>query len=378
MKTRKRFILCVCGTGVLAVATSFYLSVPSQPIYQERTLLSWLNDLTPAVSYQTVGSPLPRMAVSVGVSPALGSAAPGSPVANRNLQLDAADGVRKMGTNSFPFLLALLRKEDSDLKVRLLALLKKHSWLKLNPISAEQRHAQALAALHELGPLAAPLWKALLLERRAKSNLRVMAVVQLGSLLPEPQEIIPLLLKETDGAPLGSYANSAILHYGAQTAVPILQQYIGGTNLHQEAQAMRMLQSFGTRAKAVVPSLLRRLECQHAAVREQAAVTLLSCDPKNIPAMLSLLPEPPLSRRLAICWGLEQVHEQPAAAVPALMSCLRDPEAQIREAAAEALAAYAAEAGSASSVLGAMVEDPDYNVRRAVTNALSAVRGPAR
>ena len=372
MKIRKRFLMCVCGAAVLAMATASYFSLPSQPMYEERTLLSWLNDLRPAVSYQSVISPLPRMGVSVGGPPALGS-----PLPNRNLQLDAAEAVRKMGTNSFPFLLALLHKEDSDLKIRLLTLLKKQSWLKVSPISAEQRHAQALAALHELGSLASPFWRALLVDKKATQTLRASAAVQLGSLVAEPQETIPLLLKETDEPVLGTCANSAIVHYGAETAGPILLQYVGGTNVNLEAQAMRVLQSFGTRAKGAVPSLLRRLECADAAIRERAATTLLSCDPKNIPAMLCLLPQPPLSRRLAMCWGLEQLHEGAGGAVPALTRCLQDPEPQIREAAAEALTAYGAEASSASSLLSTLVADPNYNVRRAATNALAALRSPA-
>src|SRR3954462_905036 len=275
MKTRKRLLLCVCGVAVLAVATAAYLALPGQPTYEERSLLSWLNDLRPAGSYQTVASALPRLGVSVGGPPTLGSPPP-----DRNLQLNAAEAVRKMGTNSFPFLSALLRKEDSDLKIRLLALLKKQSWLKVNPISAEQRHAQALSALHELGPLAFPFWRDLLVDKKAKQSLRVCAVLELGSLLPEPKQTIPLLLKETDGPVLGTYANSAIVHYGSEMAVPLLLQYVGGTNLNLEAQAMRVLQSFGTRTKGAVPSLLRRLACPDPAIRERAATTLLSCDPK--------------------------------------------------------------------------------------------------
>jgi HEAT repeat protein len=405
LKKHKQLLLCLAVSVTLAIAAGFYFYLPSEPVYNGRTLTSWLNDLNAAVAFPAPTAPpvlapvnrpwipSPLSAVSttttVLISNPLNRASGGqisvqsmlnqsvqaiaAGLPNRNLQVEAGAAVRQMGTKSLPFLLALLHKEDSHLKITLLAALKKLQWLNIQPVTSQQRRAQALRALDELGVLAVPAWQRLLADAKSGEDLRVTAAMKLGSLVAEPQETIPLLLRHTDTPRLSTYANSAIVHYGSETAVPILLMYVGGTNLILEAQAMKVIQSFGVRAKAAVPRLFHRLESADEAIRERAADTLLSCDPVNVSAMLYLLERPPLNRRLAMCWGLERTHQQAARVVPLLARCLEDNEPQLREAAAEALAAYGPEALPARERVSRLIEDPNLNVRRAATNALRAI-----
>jgi HEAT repeat protein len=377
---KRTWLLFWSGLVALAVGIGVYIGSSNPPAYQGRGLFSWLNDLTPANSFR---SPPVQFSMPTGRVPASNlniqsfMNLPGATVAyaasTRNPHLEASDAIRAMGTNSLPFLLSLLHKQDGALKASLLKLLKKQSLLKLQPVSAEQRRGQALSALNELGPIAAPAWRTLVADKGATPELRRMAILALGTFLGEPEASIPVLLAETGDPTMATYANSAILHYGARSALPILIQYVGGTNLDCEIQALDMLQSFGRQAKAAAPVLSRRLDSTSAGMRERTAVTLLSCDPENLSAMLLLLNSPPVQRRVAICWDLERLHPQAANIVPALALCLKDPEPRLREAAAQTLSAYGAQANSAIPLLTALLQDPNPSVRSSATKALAAI-----
>ena len=120
------------GAGLLSAcaALAWVCFSWSEPTYSGRRLTEWLEDYNRAQSLETTAS--------------------------------IAEGIRAMGTNSLPVLLAHIGDPDSLRKVKLVARLRKLSFLRLPFYGAKRLRGPSFLALRALGPNAAPAFPRLL------------------------------------------------------------------------------------------------------------------------------------------------------------------------------------------------------------------------
>src|SRR5438093_2935203 len=111
---------------IMVVGVAICALRAQEPVYQGKNLREWLPELD--------GGRWPRL----GAVP-------------------VDEAIRNMGTNSFLIIEELLRARDSPLKSRLIKLLNKQSFLRLNITPAGTRQFRAIAACYALGTLAKPL-----------------------------------------------------------------------------------------------------------------------------------------------------------------------------------------------------------------------------
>ena len=133
MQTQARRRLILAGTlfavsllGVLVVAFSFR----REPVYQGRTLSSWMNAFP--TSWTEVGKP-------------------GKSHEDQMLAIGAID---HMGTNAIPMFLQWLQAEDTPMKAKIIMFLQSHPGVPYQPLSASQKRMLAIQGLHALGPKA--------------------------------------------------------------------------------------------------------------------------------------------------------------------------------------------------------------------------------
>jgi HEAT repeat protein len=150
-------VIVVCGLGI------------GEPRYQSKRLGAWLADLDFENSQ------------------------------NRAARDRAADAVRAIGTNGLARLTQMLCAEDALLKTLLTKTLEKQSIFGLRPTPARVTQSRAALGYAALGRLAAPNVPELMRLMRTKSNPQVRAyiAVALGSIGPEANAAIPILLKGT-------------------------------------------------------------------------------------------------------------------------------------------------------------------------------------
>src|SRR5690242_2093009 len=104
---------------------------------------------------------------------------------NSELDVQSADAVRAMGTNTLPTLLEMVRIRNSPFRQRCLELVQNESWFPLHIQSTKEIHEKAAYAFKVLGPSAKPAVSALnaLLDDR-DPEVRVMAMYCLGTIGP--------------------------------------------------------------------------------------------------------------------------------------------------------------------------------------------------
>ena len=69
----------------------------------------------------------------------------------------AKEAIIGMGTNTLPHLVNMLTHQDSVLKLKILALAKKQSWVPIRVVPASECRSRALKALELLGSIAEPM-----------------------------------------------------------------------------------------------------------------------------------------------------------------------------------------------------------------------------
>jgi HEAT repeat protein len=330
MRKRSWLILAVCGIALLIGLAAFLLQ--SEPIYQDRTLTSWLEDLPPPrLMHHWPGG---QTVYIVSFWP---------PVRSQK-EAKALEAIRRIGTNGLPVLEAILRRrEDGPLEKTLIARVNKQSFLKIKLFTSEQRRLQAYSALIELGQVAEPVWRDLLLDEQL--------------LLGQRQHIVTLL---RDMAP--------------QSAVPPLVAALSVTNTALRTNAAYALASMGKQARGAIPALLKGVEDQDPATRLAFATALRKCEPDSVLSLTRSLKYDSPTFRLGAARSLGFLKERPELSIPALIQSANDPEYRVREAAISALADFGVQAQSALPLVLAARTDTNNYVRIAATNALDQIR----
>jgi HEAT repeat protein len=276
---KKRSILLAVLFVALLGGLFWMLSRPREPVYREKPLTAWLNDL-----YSW----------------------------NEDTNQPALVAIREMGTNAIPALLRIIQSGDRPFQALILKLNRMQSLVHF-PVREpwRQRHAAA-RALYAMGTNAKPAFSTLtnLLFHTNTALLCAVPLAGMGSeglppliaALTNQNDIIRLsaakgLAWERSGlnivvpaliARLGDQNRTvhftAVLllggmHAEPDLAVPALMKDFPGRDPDLRGQILVALGQFGTNASAAVPMLLESLTGSDKEVRGRAAWALKQIDP---------------------------------------------------------------------------------------------------
>lgn len=129
----KRRLVWLFAPPAIILGWVVYFSIPApEPVYQGKRLSYWLEALGETGDpYGTTGSlstPESELACNV---------------------------ITNIGPEAIPALLRMMRKQDTPLKVKLLALAQKQHWIKIEHTGSDELHFRARYAFGLLGPRAA-------------------------------------------------------------------------------------------------------------------------------------------------------------------------------------------------------------------------------
>jgi HEAT repeat protein len=304
--------------GVLAVAAWQWVR-PREPFYKGKSLSTWIE------SYDT---------------------------GQRGAVLDFQPGdeaVRQAGSNAVPTLLRMLWKRDSALKLKLLALARKQSFIEVRYTYAVKRNSQALRAFRVLGSEAATAVPALmgLYEQEPSPEARSKVLLALGYIGPPAAEAVPLLLQAAGST--NSYlricavSSLGSIHAKPELVLPLLMGLLSDHGRQSIAAiAAQSLGAFGVEARQAVPALLK-LALGETNAKGAAARAVGQIDPDTlsgtiVPALIdSLTDSHELKTRVASANVLGSLGEPAKSAVPALVNALDDSMPSVRTTAKDAL-----------------------------------------
>jgi len=257
MRPCKRNILVVVLL-LLVAGTALYLSHDNDPVFQGKRLSKHLEAFgANGISYGRVSD---DGFVSVpGVTPHCSDQ-------------HAGEALEKVGTNALPMLVQMLKSQDTRLQRWIWETVDGQPLLKkvipIKPTNAKfARRLQGLAALHKLGPRAAPAIPRIipLLE---DPDYALPAIAALISIHPERESdilsltnVLRIQATSISGAPpeLNYYAAFlGLSSFGpkARAATPILLSSMGSTNARVRGSAAMALARVGAPADQVVPLIL--------------------------------------------------------------------------------------------------------------------------
>jgi hypothetical protein len=233
-------VLLALGTiGMLS-----YVSRRNEPSFQGRTLSEWLSDIENARDDR--------------------AAEP------------ANNAVRQIGTNAIPYLLGMMRAEDSKLKETFNTLVTKAHIYRLRISDAGEKHLRALLGFEALGPQAGSAIPELtvLVNDPKIARFATLGLVNISpdgveAATPGLRSTNPLVRREIAGV-LGTLgivrfttnatpARMAVLRAQAEFAVPPLIGALNDSDELTRARAGTSLGLLGQKPEIVVPALIRNL-----------------------------------------------------------------------------------------------------------------------
>jgi HEAT repeat protein len=288
-------VLALAATGAL-----LYISRTTDPSFQGRPLNRWLSDIENARDDH--------------------EAEP------------AKNAVRQIGTNAIPYLLGMMRAEDSKLKETFITLLARLHVSRARIADAGGKHFHALIGFHALGPQASS------------------AIPELKALVDNPKTVryVALALAEispdgVEAATTGLRSTNALVRHKTAGVLGLLGLVRFSTNA-SPAQ-MELLR---TQADIAVPPLIRALSDLDELTRASAATSL----------------------------GL--LGQKPDIAVPALIKNLQESNGwRVPASAAHGLGRFGTNAARALPALKAIAAHQDSRVREAANSAVEAIESPS-
>jgi len=178
----------------------------------------------------------------------------------------ADEAVRKLGTNSIPVLLQMMRAHDSPLKLKLIGLAQWQHVLEIPLVPASTRNLRARLGFHIL---------------RFNAKSAVPQLIEIYELNPDPQlrlgivqvfygigtgaaQAIPLLLSGATNAEANLRLNAVgalgQMFIEPEVIVPALIESLKDPHPYVRANAIQGLGNFGAQAKSAVPALLESLD----------------------------------------------------------------------------------------------------------------------
>ena len=274
--------------GIIAIALIFLAALaivrsvssgPEDPVYEGRTLTSWLEGHL----------------ASSSARPPYNS--PGWKKAN--------DALIAIGTNAIPTLLEMIQAEEQPpylLKLRRFA-------TKTGLIRKQYRHPNALHeeaehAFRVLGETAADAVPGLIeiYEENLSASSQRCAALSLASIGPKAQAAIPTLLNNfthSDGD-VRFYAVSATLRLNGdpELMMPAFASVLDDPTLNVRWSALSGLGRMGSRARPFVPEILKRLDDEgmlgRTPIRTQVETTLWRIAPEQVGKPIVVAPSAPM------------------------------------------------------------------------------------
>ncbi len=259
MKTGKKIAVITLITIMVGGLAIFYLLPPGEPVYNGKRLSVWLE-----------GYDLPA---SVGLNEQAG-------------RHNADEAVRNCGTNAIPTLLRMLRAKDSPFLIKLIALGRKQSFIKIKYTPAyikNEEAANGFRALAASASSAVPELIAIYKQRISERSLFNTAEA-FESIGPAAIHAVPLLLQDAtntdEGICLCAIAALGGIHGEPELVVPILVKSLGDPRTNVRNMTASWIPHFGAHAMPAVPMLIKLLNDQDANVRDTATNALKRIDPK--------------------------------------------------------------------------------------------------
>ncbi len=272
---RGRAIAWVVLLAVIATIAAFMALRPREPVYEGKRLSEWLEEF--------------------------------SRVGRGQINQEAENAIRQIGTNALPFLVADLCREDSQRKLALMEWYNKWSSRKIPFKTFADRRGTALTAFYVLG--------------------------NAGKLGPAAKPFLPSLGKLLDRQP--DKAAFALLYIGAEST-PYLTDALSHTN-------------WLVRTWAAVALAKLNLEVQQRGLNSGFTLSSYSCQPvfqpffsysaDDIPAFITNLKSTNAVVRAATAEATIELQDPSwnRRLVPALLPLLRDDDLRVRNAASQAL-----------------------------------------
>jgi hypothetical protein len=239
MTRRWRIFVVLLMAGVLGLW--FWLaSGPREPVYEGRTLSSWLDHHVPSSAAR--------------------------PPYNSPGWHKAAEAIRAIGTNGIPTLVAMIRAKDpSPTMQKLLRIAGRYRWIGINYRSALERNEEAEYGFHLLNSNAVSAVSELI--RIYKANVspssQRCAALALGSIGRRAQAALPVFIRDFTHTndQVRFYAVSAVMHIGGEpdVVIPPLTRALQDSDVNVRWNALVGLERFGSRARSVVPEIAKML-----------------------------------------------------------------------------------------------------------------------
>jgi HEAT repeat protein len=258
MRKRYRIGIAILLVFVLG-GIAWVILLPSEPIYEGKTLSVWLDSYDPMNSLDT----------------------------DAEAKEQAADeAVRKIGTNAIPTLMSRLRAHDAPLLSSFKLLVNKRRIFHIELTLAFIQNGEGergFSALGEDGKDAVPELIAMCEKTRfqdSKSDI----VSALGDIGPSAKQAVPLLLRcldDTDRHVCAAAARAlGSIHAESALVVPALAKCLGNHDHRIRSSTARALGQFGADAKSAVPALVKLLTDTDPMVKDAAMTSLKTIDPE--------------------------------------------------------------------------------------------------
>lgn len=235
----KRWFIAVALflAGVVALLL-WMASTPPEPVYEGRTLSSWLDHHVPSSAAR--------------------------PPYNSPGWHKAEEALRAIGTNGIPTLLEMIgAKEPSPMMQKFLRVATRYHWTGIKHRSAMEQNEEAEYAFRVLntnGVSAVPELIRIYKANVSPSSQRCAAMA-LGHIGRRAQAALPVLIKDFSHTndQVRFYAVSAVADIGGDTNVifPALTSALKDSYVSTRWNALVGLESFGSRARPVVPEILQ-------------------------------------------------------------------------------------------------------------------------
>ncbi len=172
------------------------------------------------------------------------------------------EAVREIGTNAIPTLLRLLRANDSPLKVRLLGIMRRQHWFKMQHANPSDLNCAGYYGFAELRGLAAPAVPELvrIYKQYISQISQVCTADALSAIGPDAKMAVPAMLQEA----VSTNANArnlgfnvlANIHDNPDVLVPLFIKGLHDSSPNVQFNSAYGLGEFGPAARAAAPALI--------------------------------------------------------------------------------------------------------------------------
>jgi hypothetical protein len=234
-----RITIAVLGAAILG-SLIWQSTGPSEPVYQGKTLSSWLDHHVPTSS--------------------------ANPPYNSPGWHQAEEALRQIGTNAIPTLLRMIRAHDFPWKLKLVRLAEKQRLVRFRYRYAMPLNEEAEYAFRILGTNAASAVPELIeiYEGNLSESSQRCAALALGSIGGPAKAAVPALLKNFTHTNdhVRFYAVSAVANIGGEPdlILPVLKSVLKDSYKSVRWNAVVGMERYGCRARSVVPDLQEALK----------------------------------------------------------------------------------------------------------------------